>query len=123
MKLSYIALREGEKHPLCFSLSAMEHVVEEFGDIESMFSKMQSDNMGERIHTITTLLNILIDSGRKYCDLMGIEMPPPIRGNVGDLIDVTDADAIRAIFNVITNDTQRTVEAKSKNADPTLEAN
>lgn len=101
----------------------MEKITDEFESIESMFAKLQSDNVGERIHTMTTLLDILLDSGRKYCELMGIEMPPPIRGSVGYLIDVTDADAIRAIFEVIGSDTQRTVEAKSKNADPTLETN
>ena len=116
MKLTYITLKESEKHPLCFSLSAVEELCEKFGGLEEMVAAIKEDSMVARVKAITTVLDILMRAGRHYCQEMGIEMPPPIKCNVGDLIDITDGSAVSAIFSTMSNDTARAVEAKGKNA-------
>lgn len=118
MKLSYIELKKGERHPLCFSLSATEAIVDEFGSLEKMTDALTGGDTLTQIKAIDKTLAILLDAGQKYCAEMGIETPPALKCRPADLIDVTDPTAITAIFDTINNDTKREVEAK--NAEPTL---
>lgn len=118
MRLTYIEIKEGEKHPMCFSLLATERIVDEFGGLDEMTRAItQEGDVVGRIRAIDKILEILLDAGRKYCEEMGFELPPKIRCRPGDLIDVTDGEAINKIFETMQNDTRREVEAK--NADPT----
>lgn len=115
MRISYIELA-GERHPLCFSLTAIESISEEWGDMDGM-SKAISDteNLAGKLNAINRLLEILIAAGRRYGEMVGMELPPPLKCRPGDLIDITDSDAISNIFAAITNDSKRDVEAASKN--------
>lgn len=115
MKRTYIELM-GEKHPLCFSLSATEELVEEFGDLEVMKEQLFKGSMGQKLHAAVTVLDILLRAGRRYAETVGEPLPPPIKGSVADLIDGTDAEAVTKIFAAITGDAEQTVEARSKNA-------
>ena len=46
-----------------------------------------------------------------------MELPKEIKGNVADLIDVMDPDAISKIFEAITHDSEREIEVRSKNVE------
>ena len=49
----------------------------------------------------------------------GGELPTELPCRPADLIDVTDGEAVKAIFTAISADTARTVETKAKNAGAT----
>ena len=115
MKLQHIELKPGELHPLCFSLSATEEIIDAFGSLESMQDAVISGDTMRKIKAIDTVLSILLRAGRRYCKEMGVEMPPEIRCRPGDLIDVTDPKAITAIFETIRADSEREIEATPKN--------
>lgn len=110
MRLQYLKIG-GEKHPACFSLSAIEEIEDEFGSLDKMVKEL---NAG-KVKAVGKVLDIMLRAGRAYCTGMGIVCPPPLKCKPADLIDVTDASIITDIFSVINNDTERTVEAKSKN--------
>lgn len=118
MKKTYIELL-GERHPLCFSLSAVEEIAEEFGGVDEMSAALGNGTQLDKLKTATKVLDILLRAGRRYCELVGEELPPRIKGNIGDVIDASDPDSIKAIFAVIRGDSEREIEAKSKNAGAT----
>ena len=122
MRTTYIELL-GEKHPLCFSLSAIEEICDEFGSVEEMQNILFNDeDTSGRLRAIGKLLNILIKAGRRYFNLIGEPLPKEIKGNVADLIDISDPDAVTKVFEAIASDSEREVEAQpTKNADPTQE--
>ena len=111
MKLSYVQLG-GEKHPACFSLSAIEAIEDEFGSLD----KMREDLASGSIKAINSVLEIMLDAGRAYCTGMGMDLPPKLKCRPADLIDVTDTEVVHDIFAVISGDSERSVEVRSKNA-------
>lgn len=118
MRINYIELL-GEKHPLCFSLAATEAICEEFGSTEAMTEAISSDNMALKLRAVDKVLDILLRAGRKYCEVAGLDMPEkPLPCRAADVIDISDPSAIATIFGAIKTDTERTIEAKSKNAVP-----
>lgn len=111
MKLSYVQLG-GEKHPVCFSLSAIEAIEDKFGSLDAM-----RDGLSEgSVKAINSVLEIMLNAGRAYCTGMGMDVPPKLKCRPADLIDVTDSDVVKDIFAVISGDSERTVEVRSKNA-------
>lgn len=123
MKVTYIELA-GEKHPLCFSLSAVEELSDKFGDLDKMAAAItDGKNSVKKLKAVDTVLRVLLDAGRRYCAAAGIEMPEkPLGCRPADVIDITDPSAVEAIFTTLKNDTERTLEAKPlKNAEPTPE--
>ena len=111
MKLSYVQLG-GEKHPVCFSLSAIEAIEDEFGSLDTM----REDLAKGSVKAINSVLEIMIDAGRAYCIGMGMDCPPKLKCRPADLIDVTDTNVVEEIFAVMSGDAERTVEVRSKNA-------
>lgn len=111
MKLSYVQLG-GEKHPVCFSLSAIESIEDEFGSLDTMRDGLAKGS----VKAINTVLEIMLEAGRAYCLGMGMDCPPKLRCRPADLIDVTDTDVVKDIFAVISGDSERSVEVRSKNA-------
>lgn len=122
MKVSYIELA-GEKHPMCFSLSATEDIIDTFGGVDEMSAAIVNDNdLGKKLRAISKTLEILIKAGRIYCEAIGEPVPAPLKCRAADLIDITSPEAVKAIFSTIQNDTARTVEAEpSKNGAPAQE--
>ena len=49
----------------------------------------------------------------------GQDVPPELTCKPGDLIDITDGTAIKAIFETVRTDMGREVETKTKNAGAT----
>lgn len=111
MKLNYIQLGAGEKQPVCFSLSAIEDIEDEFGSLD----KMRDALVKGKVKAINKVLEIMIKAGRSYCLGMGLDCPPPLICRPADLIDVRDASIVTEIFSVISDDTDRSVEVKGKN--------
>lgn len=115
MKIGYIELGK-EKHPMCFSISASEQICEEFGSFDGMAKALDDKDTAKRLSAIDSVLSIMMDAGRKACDVMGEEIPPPPAFRPADVIDISDA--LDAIYGTISKDSARTVEAKPKKADP-----
>lgn len=111
MKLSYVQLG-GEKHPVCFSLSAIEAIEDEFGSLDKMRDSLTAGS----IRAINSVLEIMLDAGRAYCVGMGLDCPPKLKCRPADLIDISDTDIVHDLFAVISGDTERSVEVRSKNA-------
>ena len=118
MRITYIELA-GNKHPLCFSLSATEEICDAFGDTDKMADAITSGNVAEKIKAVDKVLTILLAAGRRYCQEVGMELPPAIKGRPADVIDITSSSAVEAIFDTLKTDTERTVTAQSKNGEPT----
>lgn len=116
MKVSYIELG-GRKHPLCFSLSASAKLSDHFGDLDKMQKELSKKDIGTVARAADIILSVLMEAGRKYAKYIGEELPPALECSPADLIDVTDPEAIKAIFAAISGDTERNVEVQSKNAD------
>lgn len=116
MKISYIELL-GQKHPLCYSLSAHEEITEAFGDSEKMRGRINDGDL----KAVETLLEILMRAGRRYCTAVGEELPPEIKCRIADVIDMTDPESVRSVFAAISNGSAREVDTASaeKNAVPT----
>lgn len=118
MRLSYIELL-GEKHPMCFSLAASEELSEAFGGIENMQKAVGAKDIGTVAKAVDTILTALLKAGRIYTAAIGDPLPKELPCRPADLIDVTDKDAITAMFSAISDGAAREVEAKPKNADAT----
>lgn len=115
MRVSYVELL-GEKHPLCFSLAASEELSEKFGGLEKMQNALESGDITRLAKAVDVVLSCLMKAGRIYVKAMGGELPNELPCRPADLIDVTDGEAVKAIFTAISADTSREVEAKGKNA-------
>ena len=115
MRVSYIELL-GEQHPMCFSLAASEELSEKFGSLEKMQKEMGSKDISKIAKAFDTILTVLLKAGRIYVSAAGGELPKELPCRPADLIDVTDGEAVKAIFTAISADTSREVEAKGKNA-------
>ena len=111
MKLSYIKLGDGEKRPVCFSLSAIEDIQDAFGGLDEMREGLTSGS----IKPVNTVLEILLRAGEAYCKGMGIDCPPPLKCRPSDLIDATDTSIITQIIEAMTNDSERSIETQGKN--------
>lgn len=117
MRIGYIELC-GEKHPLCFSLSATEEICQQFGDLSNMGKALAETDVAKHLHAVDSVLSILMRAGRRYCEVIGEELPPPLPCRPADVIGLGDKSAIEAIYATINDDNARTVEAKPKKGKP-----
>lgn len=119
MRVSYINLA-GQRHPLCFSLSATQAIGAKFGGLDGMSAAIQSPDLGTKLQAVDDVLEILMAAGRRYCAVSGEQLPPPLPCRPSDLIDATDPDAVDLIFSAISDGSERELEAvPAKNAAPT----
>ena len=109
MKLGYIKLGK-EKYPVCFSLSAIEKICDEFGSLDAMKDKVVSGDVKANIRVI----EIMLDAGRAYCTAMELDCPPPLKCYVGDLIGPGD-DIMDDVLDTMRSDSDREVETRGKN--------
>lgn len=113
MKITYLELL-GEKHPLCCSLTATAELEEAFGSLEQMAEALTRGGIRARMETVNQTLEILMRAGRVYVQAEGGALPEPLPCAPSDLMDVTDGEAIKAIFSTISGDTRREVETEPK---------
>ena len=111
MKVNYIELL-GKEYPMVFSSKAGEMLTDAFGSLDGVKDAISN---GNQFKAINTILKILIECGRKYCEVMNIECPPPLPCDPGDIIDVSDPDALSSIFTTIVKGNEREVEVAEKN--------
>ena len=113
MKIHYIDLI-GKKYPLVFSATAQENLKNYFGGVDTADS-------GFGIQNINGALEILLDAGRLYCNLMGIDIPEPLPCKPSDVLDITElTELVTLIKDVITEGQKQEVEvAEPKNAEVT----
>lgn len=116
MRVSYIELL-GQKHPMCFSLTASAELDAAFGGLESLSDRIQSGSLAQQAEAINRAVEILMKAGRVYAAAMGMDVPDPLPCAPADVIDVTDGAAVRAIFSTIAGDTEREVETEGKNGE------
>lgn len=117
MKLVYITLR-GEQHPLCYNLTAVEEICEEFGSLDGMTEAINSGEQGVQVLALGKVLRCLLDGGRAYCKEMEMDLPRPVR-NPSALIDITSPETVKAIFASVNAGKEAEVEAYSKNVEAT----
>ena len=111
MELNYIEIA-GVKRPVCFSMRAIGKIQKAFGGLNEMSEGVINRDLG----TINTVLEILLDAGQAYCEGAGEECPPPLKCAPADLMGVKDTQAaVEKIFEVMQADSEREIEAHSKN--------
>lgn len=118
MKVVYINLL-GQKHPLCFSLAASEKLDEQFGGLGKMQDELSSGQVSRVAKAADCILQVLLQAGRIYMSACGEPLPDPIPCRPADLIDVTDKEAMSAIWSAMKNDTAQEVQTEPKNAEAT----
>ena len=73
MRVNYITIKDGERHPMCLSLSAIEEIIETFGGLTEMTETLRGDDQLAKLRGINSMLEILMRAGRHYCAEMGID--------------------------------------------------
>lgn len=107
MKISYVELA-GTKRPVCFSLSAIEDIEDEFGSLSGMREQL----VAGKVKAINRVLEIILRAGQAYCEGIGEDCPPPLHCRPGDLIGADDSEIITQIFGAMRDDSARAVEVK-----------
>lgn len=120
MKVQYIELL-GERHPLCFSMTAAKEITEDFGSFEEMANQIMSDNVSIRRDAATRAITVLLRAGRAYARARGDELPKEITCPVADIIGPETVPLVTLILTVIQGDSKREVatEDKGKNGEAT----
>lgn len=112
MNIHYITIA-GTDFPACFSGAAVEDIVAAFGGMDAMTEKLLANDIG----VVGKMLEILIGAGIEYCDLMGQEHPKKPKGRLTALMSINEMkDITEQIVKVMTEDAERSVEVRSKNA-------
>ena len=120
MRMTHITIL-GRDYPLCLSLTAYAELMEKYGGREGLGNALDNDDESVVAHTLEDVLAILMRAGRIYAGQIGEDVPPELPCRLGDLVDARDPNLIRAVYDTMSKDSTRTVEAVSKNADATPE--
>lgn len=119
MRVTYIELL-GERHPLCFSLSAAEALAAKFGSLGEMNKALTSKDPIESVDAIDYVLRIMLKAGRTYLSAKGENLPPSVPCPPSELLHAKEkTTAMSAIYAAIINDSEREVEIEPKNAPAT----
>lgn len=120
MKLHYIELL-GERHPLCFSMSAAQNLADKFGSIEEMGNQLICDDVSTRRAAINDALGELLRAGRAYAKAKGDDLPKELACAVADVIGPDTIQPITLILSVLRGDSAReiTTEDTGKNGEAT----
>lgn len=103
----------GTDYPVCFSAAAIEDIVAAFGGMEAMSEGL----LNQDISVVGKMVTILINAGSEYCRMMGQDYPKKPEGRISALIGFNEMkDMVEQIFKAMTDDTERSVEVRSKNA-------
>ena len=116
MRLTYVEFL-GQKHPLCFSLAAVEKLVESFGSLDHLADALSSGDIAQLSASVDQVFRILMEAGRIYAKAIGEDLPPELPCRPADLIDVRDKSELQVIFDAMKMDSARTVETAPKNGE------
>lgn len=110
-KVSYIELA-GVKRPAVLSVAAISKIQQEFGGLTEAAENISRLD----VMAISRFVEILLDAGDKYCEVMGIERPPKLNCSPAEIMDITEAKGIvDQVMAAVSDSTDRAVEVKSKN--------
>lgn len=120
MERQYIELL-GEKHPLCFSMSAAQRLTERFGSLDEMGAQLGSEDASIRRDAINDALEELMQAGRVYAKALGEPLPPQLPCKPADVLPPQTAPVLALILRTMRGDSQRDVEAEGsvKNVEAT----
>lgn len=121
MKLGYVELL-GQKHPMCFSYTAMAELEEHFGSLEAMEEQLGAEKLSIYVPAVNALLETLMRAGRIYASAIGEELPPPLTCKVVDVISLEDKREIITAYRTITGHSKREVEVAAKKQEATQAA-
>lgn len=101
------------------SLSAVEELEEMFGSLDQMQKALTGSGGVRQVKAMSGVLEIMLAAGHRYCSNVGAECPEPLKCRPADIIDVTDKESLTrimdGIFGAMRDDSERTVETRSKN--------
>lgn len=115
MKVSHVTFL-GTEYPMVFSLMAAEAIEEQFGGLDGLQAALTTRRFADMAKAVDGAFTILMDAGRLYCQAAGMACPEPLTVRPSALVDLTDPEALKDIFNVVRGDTAREVEVAEKNA-------
>ena len=121
MELRYIELL-GEKHPLCFSMSAAQNLTRHFGSMEEMGEQIMNEDVSVRRAAVVDVIAEMIRSGRVYAKAMGYDVPNPIPCDIADILEPDTVPLVGLILSVLRRDSSRDVEIEGagKNGGATI---
>lgn len=121
MELHHIELL-GERHPLCFSMTAAQNLSRHFGSIQEMGEQLMHEDVSIRRDAINDALAELLKAGRVYAKAKGEPLPPELPCRVADVLRPETAPVVSLILAVMQGDAKREVEVEGdkKNAGATL---
>lgn len=124
MRITYLALGK-TKYPMCMSLTSVERVEEEFGSLEQMMETLTYSSAGGLTNVIRAAemaLGIFLDAGRIYSTELGETVPPLPDCRITDMIGVDALDFTGLVNSVISDSTEREVEAELPKKEGATEA-
>ena len=121
MELRHIELL-GEKHPLCFSMSAAQNLTRHFGSMEEMGEQIMNDDVSVRRAAVVDVLSEMIRAGRVYAKAMGYDVPKPIPCDIADILEPDTVPLVGLILSVLRRDSSRDIEIEGagKNGGATI---
>ena len=121
MELRHIELL-GEKHPLCFSMSAAQNLTRHFGSMEEMGEQILNEDVSVRRAAVVDVLTEMIRAGRVYAKAMGYDVPRQIPCDIADIIEPDTVPLVGLILSVLRRDSSRDVEIEGagKNGGATI---
>lgn len=127
-RINYVGIA-GTKYPLTFSLGAAKHISRKFGNLESMFAKLQeTEDTFEQLDAVIFVLETLIKQGCAYLNAFEKDLPHKTEGTCfngeryvpisGELIEVgidvfNTKEIVEAISKTINRSSSTTVEVES----------
>lgn len=124
MRVTYLTLG-GVEYPMCMSLTSVERIEEEFGGLEQLMEALTYSSAGGLTNVIRaaeTVLGIFLDAGRVYFTSRGEAVPPLPDCRIADLIGMDDLDFAGLVNSVISDSTEREVEAEPSKKEGATEA-
>lgn len=117
----------GQRRVLCYSMRVSRALVEKFGSREAMRKKLGGEDTLEALDTSLWLVWAMMDAGKRYADLEGLDCPPaPALDELMDRYDMNDlAELQQATNEAMTVGMRQDVEAEAiegKNGDAAQEA-
>lgn len=118
MKITYATFL-GREYPMVFSLSAAEQIEEKFGGLEGLQAALSTRSFADMARVVDDAFGILMDAGREYCRVAGLDCPEALPCRPSALIDMSDPEGLKLIFAAINGDSRREVEVREKNGEAT----
>lgn len=114
MRTTKINIR-GTEYTACFSTRVVVDLEERFGDITKGLERIMSE---KKVSEMFWLLSRMLNAGKKYCDLEGVEAPePPTEDQLLDLVGIDEYETMfSGIADAVKAGNEQKIQTKPKNA-------